>query len=210
MRVAAVPPLNTNVNDPRRGNISTPVVVYRGPNPNLQAETSTNEFYGIVFEPPFVKGLSLSVNYYRTIQKDAIQSLSQATILNNESLFPDRVVRLAATPADIAANQPGAIESLTMAESSLASALGRFQVVAESYPELKADQTMRDLSEELSSTENRVGFARQAYNDSVMVYNTARETFPTVVIANTLGFTAAELFKIEDPTERNAPKVSFN
>lgn len=112
-QIAAVPPLNTNVNDPRRGGVSTPVVVYRGPNPNLQAETSTNEFYGIVYEPPFIKGLSLSVNYYRTIQKDAVQSLSQATILNNERLFPGRVVRLAPTAADIAANQPGAIESVT-------------------------------------------------------------------------------------------------
>lgn len=112
-QIATVPPLNTNVNDPRRGGVSTPVVVFRGPNPNLQAETSTNEFYGIVYEPQFVKGLSLSANYYRTIQKDAIQSLTQGTILNNERLFPGRVVRLAATPADIAANQPGAIENLT-------------------------------------------------------------------------------------------------
>lgn len=112
-QVADQPPLNTNVNDPRRGNVSTPVVVYRGPNPNLQAETSTNEFYGIVYEPEFIKGLNLSVNYYRTLQKDAIQSVSQSTILNNETLFPGRVVRIAPTPADIAANQPGAIESIT-------------------------------------------------------------------------------------------------
>jgi len=65
------------------------------------------------------------------------------------------------------------------------------------------------LTEELTSTENKISFARQAYNDSVMVYNTRRETFPTVILAGAFGFLPAELFKIEDPTERNAPKVSF-
>jgi LemA protein len=82
-------------------------------------------------------------------------------------------------------------------------------VVSEAYPDLKANQNMMQLTEELTSTENKIAFARQAYNDSVMSYNTARETFPAVVFAGMLGFQPAELFKIEDPTERNAPKVSF-
>ncbi|MCX6933383.1 MAG: LemA family protein, partial [Verrucomicrobia bacterium] len=69
---------------------------------------------------------------------------------------------------------------------------------------------MMQLTEELTSTENKVGFARQAYNDAVMAYNTAREIFPNVIFAGMFGFHPAELFKIEDPTERNAPKVSFN
>jgi LemA protein len=69
---------------------------------------------------------------------------------------------------------------------------------------------MMQLTEELTSTENKVSFARQAYNDAVMAYNTAREIFPNVVLAGMFGFLPAELFKIEDPTERNAPKVSFN
>ncbi len=68
---------------------------------------------------------------------------------------------------------------------------------------------MLQLTEELTSTENKVSFARQAYNDSVMGYNNAREVFPAVIFAGMLGFLPAELFKIEDPAERNAPKVSF-
>ncbi|PTX92751.1 LemA family protein [Opitutus sp. ER46] len=111
----------------------------------------------------------------------------------------------AANPADA-----NAMKSLVTAESGLAGALSRLMVVSEQYPDLKANQNMAQLTEELTSTENKIAFARQAYNDSVMTYNTARETFPTVVFAGMFGFTAAELFKIEDPSERNAPKVSFS
>ena len=82
-------------------------------------------------------------------------------------------------------------------------------VVSEQYPDLKANANMLQLTEELTSTENKVSFARQAYNDSVQFYNTAREIFPNVIFAGMFGFTAAELFKIDDPTERNAPKVQF-
>ena len=81
--------------------------------------------------------------------------------------------------------------------------------VAEQYPELKANANMLQLTEELTSTENKVSFARQAYNDSVQFYNTAREIFPNVIFAGMFGFLPAELFKIDDPTERNAPKVQF-
>ena len=110
----------------------------------------------------------------------------------------------AANPADA-----NAMRSLTSAEGGLAGALSRLMVVSEQYPELKANQNMMQLTEELTSTENKVAFARQAYNDSVMSYNNARETFPSVVLAGALGFQPAELFKVEDPTERHAPKVSF-
>jgi LemA protein len=82
-------------------------------------------------------------------------------------------------------------------------------VVSEQYPELKANQNMMQLTEELTSTENKISFARQAYNDSVMGYNTARETFPNVIFAGMFGFTAASLFQIDDAAERAAPKVSF-
>ena len=82
-------------------------------------------------------------------------------------------------------------------------------VVAEQYPDLKANQNMMQLTEELTSTENKIAFARQAYNDSVMEYNTSRETFPNVVLAGMFGFLPAELFHIEDPAEKAAPKVSF-
>lgn len=110
----------------------------------------------------------------------------------------------AANPADA-----NAMKGLVTAETGLTGALSRLMVVSEQYPDLKANQNMLQLTEELTSTENKVSFARQAYNDSVMTYNTTRETFPNVVFAGMFGFLPAELFKIDDPTERNAPKVSF-
>ncbi|MFI5357271.1 MAG: LemA family protein [Opitutales bacterium] len=110
----------------------------------------------------------------------------------------------AANPADA-----NAIKGLGAAETGLAGALSRLMVVSEQYPDLKANQNMMQLTEELTSTENKVAFARQAYNDSVMAYNTSRETFPNVVFAGMFSFLPAELFKIDDPTERNAPRVSF-
>jgi len=110
----------------------------------------------------------------------------------------------AANPADA-----NAVRGLVTAEAGLAGALSRLMVVSEQYPDLKANQNMMQLTEEMTSTENKIAFARQAFNDSVMTYNTTRETFPNVVFAGMFGFQNAELFKIEDPTERNAPKVSF-
>ena len=104
---------------------------------------------------------------------------------------------------------PAAMAQLAAAQGQLNAGLGRLLAVAEAYPDLKANQNMMQLTEELTSTENKVSFARQAYNDSVMTYNTQRETFPTVILAGAFGFQPAELFKIDDPTERNAPKVSF-
>jgi LemA protein len=110
----------------------------------------------------------------------------------------------AANPADA-----GAVKSLLSAESGLTGALSRLMVVSEQYPDLKANQNMMQLTEELTSTENKISFARQAYNDSVMSYNTTRQTFPNVVFAGMFGFTDAQLFQIDDATERAAPKVSF-
>jgi len=111
----------------------------------------------------------------------------------------------AADPANAAA-----VKNLLGAESGLAGALSRLMAVSEAYPDLKANQNMMQLTEELTSTENKISFARQAYNDSVMVYNTARETFPNVVFAGMFGFNAAQLFQIEDQAQREAPKVSFS
>jgi LemA protein len=111
-----------------------------------------------------------------------------------------------------AAANPGdasAVQQLSGAEAQLGGALGRLFALSEAYPDLKANQNMMQLTEELTSTENKIAFARQAYDDAVMVYNTSRETFPNVVLAGMFGFLPAELFKVEDPTERNAPKVSF-
>ena len=111
---------------------------------------------------------------------------------------------VAANPADA-----NAMKGLVSAETGLTGALSRLMVVSEQYPELKANQNMMQLTEELTSTENKISFARQAYNDSVMLYNTAREVFPNVIFAGMFSFLPAELFKVEDPTERNAPKVQF-
>ena len=105
---------------------------------------------------------------------------------------------------------PAAMQSLGQAEGALGGALGRLAVVFEQYPEIRANQNVLALQEELTSTENKVGFARQAYNDSVMEYNTRRESFPDTVFAGMFGFQAAELLQAtESAEERKAPKVSF-
>ena len=110
----------------------------------------------------------------------------------------------ARNPADAAA-----MKNLVGAEAVLGGAMGRLLVTVERYPDLKANQTMAQLSEELTSTENKVAFARQSFNDSVTAYNTARETFPTVLIAGMLNFQPATLFEISQPAEREAVKVQF-
>jgi LemA protein len=111
-----------------------------------------------------------------------------------------------------AAANPGeatSLAGLASAEGALSGALGRLFAVAEAYPDLKANQNMLALQEELTSTENKVAFSRQAYNDAVMQYNTRREMFPDNVFAGMLGFSEAKLFEIETEKEREAPKVSF-
>jgi LemA protein len=110
----------------------------------------------------------------------------------------------AANPGD-----PAAMKQLASAEGTLTGTLGRLFALSEAYPDLKANTTMLSLMEELTSTENKVSFSRQAYNDSVMAYNTQREVFPSSVIASTFHFTAAELFAIEKPEQREPTKVSF-
>jgi LemA protein len=119
---------------------------------------------------------------------------------------------VAATAAKAAAANPesaAALKELGGAETGLGAALSRLLVVSEAYPDLKANQNMLRLTEELTSTENKIAFARQAFNDAVMTYNTRRETFPTVLVAGALGFQPAELFAVDNPGERVAPKVQF-
>ena len=111
-----------------------------------------------------------------------------------------------------AAAAPGdsnAMANLASAEAGLGGVLGRLMAVAEAYPDLKANQNMMAVQEELTSTENKVAFARQAFNDAVTVFNTARETFPAVLIAGLLGFKEAMLFEVDDASARTAPKVNF-
>ena len=120
---------------------------------------------------------------------------------------------IAYTASQAAAANPGdasAMKNLVSAETGLAGTLSRLMMVSESYPDLKANQNMMQLTEELTSTENKISFARQAYNDSVMTYNTDREVFPSNLIAGMFNFGAAELFVIDKPEQKDAPKVSFS
>ena len=109
-----------------------------------------------------------------------------------------------ANPGDAAAMQ-----QLSGADNALTQTLGRLFALSEAYPDLKANQNMMQLTEELTSTENRIAFARQAYNDSVMAYNNKREVFPSNLLAGMFGFVAAALLEITEPAKREAPKVSF-
>jgi len=113
--------------------------------------------------------------------------------------------KAAADPSD-----PDAIKALAAAETTLGGTLGRLFALTEAYPDLKASQNMRELQEELSSTENKVAFARQAFNDSVLGYNNACQSFPGNLIANNFGFKLAEYLEIEQPEKRAVPKVSFS
>ncbi len=118
----------------------------------------------------------------------------------------------AATQLKAASGDPGnpeAMKKLGAAEQGLSGALGRLFALSESYPDLKANQNMMQLSEELTSTENRVAFARQAFNDAVMSYNILRESFPNNLIAGTFNFQPAQLLDIEDPAKREAVQVNF-
>jgi LemA protein len=118
----------------------------------------------------------------------------------------------ATTAAKTAAAHPedgGAIKNLMAAETALTGSLGKFFALSENYPDLKANETMSQLMEELASTENKVTFSRQAYNDSVMTYNTYREQFPNFFIANSGGFMAAELFEMDSIEYKKPVKVSF-
>jgi LemA protein len=119
------------------------------------------------------------------------------------------VTGLAAAQAN--PGDPAAMKQLADSQGALGAALLRFNAVAEAYPDLKASANMMQLSEELSSTENRVAFSRQAYNDAVLKYNNQRETFPTTVLAGMFHFTEAGLWEIapDHPETREAPKVQF-
>src|SRR5262249_3248883 len=136
---------------------------------------------------------------YMHHERETLEAVVQA-----RNAAANAVKAAAANPGD-----PAAMGSLAAAEGALNGALGRLFPVAGAYPDLKANQTMLALQEELTSTENKVAFARQSYNDAVMHYNTQRETFPTVVVANFLNFAPAQLFEVETEKERQAPRVSF-
>jgi LemA protein len=137
---------------------------------------------------------------YLSHERETLEAVIQAraNAMNAEK-------RAAAAPGEA-----GAMQGLLGAEQVLTGALGRLFALSEAYPDLKADKTMRQLSEELTSTENRIAFARQAFNDAVMAFNTRLETFPANIIGGMFNFqSAAFLEAVTDAQEREAPRVSF-
>jgi LemA protein len=136
---------------------------------------------------------------YMQHERETLEAVIQARNAAVNSLK-----QAAAHPED-----PDAIEQLSRSEQGLSGALGRLFALSEAYPDLKANQNMMQLSEELTSTENRVAFARQGFNDAVMAYNIAREQFPGNLIAGLFNFGPAALLEIEDPAKREVPRVSF-
>ena len=125
-------------------------------------------------------------------------------VINARNMAVAGLKNAARDPSD-----PNAMKALAEAEQGLSGALGRLFALSESYPDLKANENMMQLSEELTTTENKVAFARQAYNDTVMQYNTLRESFANNFFAGWLNFGPAELLDIEDEAKRAAPEVSF-
>ncbi len=136
---------------------------------------------------------------YMAHEKDTLEAVIQA---RNSA-----VSGLNAAKAD--PTNPEAMKQLGQAEQGLSGALGRLFALSESYPDLKANENMMQLSEELTTTENKVSFARQAYNDAVMLYNNLREQFPSNFIANWFQFAPAELLELEDEAMKQVPKVEF-
>jgi len=136
---------------------------------------------------------------YMAHERETLEAVVKA-----RNIAANAETKAVADPAD-----PAAMKNLLAAETSLQGSLSRLMVVVERYPDLKADRNMAMLMEELTSTENKVSFSRQAYNDAVTAYNTKRELFPSNIIAGMFNFQAAQLFEIADPAEREAPKVKF-
>lgn len=136
---------------------------------------------------------------YMAHERETLEAVIQA---RNQAMAAMKQVQ--ADPGEAVATQ-----ALIGAEGMLTGALGKLFALSEAYPDLKANQNMMQLSEELTTTENKVAFARQAFNDMVMRYNTRRETFPDSVIANSFGFKEAALLALESEEAREAPKVSF-
>jgi len=147
-----------------------------------------------------IPNLIETVKGYMAHEKDTLEA-----VINARNQAVGGLQNASAKPGD-----PAAMKELMVAEQALGGSLGRLFALAEAYPDLKANENMAQLTEELTSTENRVAFARQAYNDSVTLYNTYRQTFPPVVFAGMFGHNQdAELLEFDSEVIAEAPKVSF-
>ena len=147
-----------------------------------------------------IPNLVETVKGYMTYEKSTLEA-----VINARNAAQAGLKKAAADPSD-----PEAIKQLAAAESTLGGTLGRLFALTEAYPDLKASQNMQQLQEELTSTENKVSFARQAFNDSVLSYNNACQNFPANLVANNFGFKPAEFLEVDQPAKREAPKVSFS
>tara|TARA_B110000495_G_C23026089_1_gene609804 strand:- start:437 stop:1039 length:603 start_codon:yes stop_codon:yes gene_type:complete len=136
---------------------------------------------------------------YMAHEKETLEAVIQA---RNQALS-------ASTAAAANPGEEAAMNQLNSAESNLDGAIGRLLMIAESYPDLKANENMLGIQEELVSTENKIAFSRQSFNDSATRYNTYLQQFPTNIIGGMFKFNHCQLFEVDEPTERNAPKVEF-
>jgi LemA protein len=159
-----------------------------------QIEVQLNRRYDLI--PNLLETVKGYMKHERETLEAVIEARNQATQINLE---------LGKDPANAAQ-----MEKLMQAESKLSAGLGKLFALSENYPDLKANTQFSELTEELTSTENKISFARQAYNDSVTVYNIACEEFPSSIIAGTFNFSQAKLFEVESQEIRQNVKISFD